>query len=143
MVLELVEPIAREKNFIGAAILRRCALLHDAPEAFLHDITRPLKSLLPDYRTIEREFEHRFASAYDIEWNDARRRIVKKADLQALAIERRVLLDCADDWPVLDGINEAALRNIDIARCWGPEEAQDRFLIAMANMENETLGEAA
>lgn len=143
LVLELVEPIAAGLGAAEGAMLRRCALLHDAPEAFIHDITRPLKNQLPDYRAIEREFEDRFAWAYGIEWNADRRQIVKYADLQALAVERRDLLDCADPWPCLDSINVHTLANTKIARCWGPDEAEERFLVAMANLELAPLEPAA
>ena len=33
------------------------ALMHDAAEAFLGDVTRPLKQLLPDFKIIERNIQ--------------------------------------------------------------------------------------
>ena len=43
------------------------ALMHDAAEAFLGDITRPLKHMLPDYKRIESETERAILSRFRIQ----------------------------------------------------------------------------
>lgn len=64
-------------------------LLHDASEAFIHDISRPLKRLLPEYKQLEEKVERHIFKQYDIDFplSDA----VKEADLIALATEERDL----------------------------------------------------
>lgn len=42
----------------------RAALLHDASEAFIGDVTRPLKALLPEYCEIEARIEDTIASRF-------------------------------------------------------------------------------
>ena len=42
------------------------ALMHDAAEAFLGDVTRPLKQLLPQYKEIERNVEMAIYSRFNI-----------------------------------------------------------------------------
>lgn len=143
LVLKLVEPLAAQIHDGKAADrLRWAALLHDAPEAFLHDITRPLKGQLPDYKRIEAMFETRFAAAFDIRWTQRIRQIVKMADLQALAIERRDLCpETADTrgWPVLAKIRPDTVAGIRITRVWTLGEAEDRFLEAMRQLRPTTL----
>ena len=134
LVLRLVSPTARQLGGEKALQLRRCALMHDAAEAFIHDITRPLKIQLPDYRRIERRFETRLAKAMGWEWTEFRRVTVKRADIAALAIEQRDIKGSNDAWPIFDGLDRDALKTITIRRAWQPDEAQDRFLAAFGDL---------
>lgn len=134
LVLKLVAPIARQLGGDKGLQLRRCALMHDAAEAFIHDITAPLKRQLPDYRAIEARFETRLADAFGWSWTSFRRDTVKAADLQALAIEQRDLVGSVDRWPALDNIDRESLKSIGIRRAWHPDEAQEHFLSAFEDL---------
>jgi len=65
--------------------LKFTALLHDAAEAYLGDIPKPLKNLLPDYQRIEKQLmgiiADKFGFQYPIPW------IIKEADRQAIQQE--------------------------------------------------------
>lgn len=79
------------------------ALLHDASEAYLGDVTRPLKQLLPNYRAIEKKVEAAIRAAFGLPsiQSDA----VGHADRVMLATERRDLMpDDASEWPSLHAI---------------------------------------
>lgn len=134
LVLRLVSPIARQLGGEKGLQLRRCALMHDAAEALIHDITAPLKRQLPDYRAIEARFETRLADRFGWSWTAFRRDTVKAADLQALAVEQRDLVGSNDRWPALDKVDREELRTIQITRCWQPDEAQERFLFAFEDL---------
>ena len=134
LVLDLVEPHAKAVGGEKAIQLRRCALMHDATEAFIHDITRPLKIQLPDYRAIEARLDLRMRARFGWDWTDWRRDIVKRADIEALAIEQRDLKGVEHAWPIFDQVDRAALSETTITRCWHVDEAQDRFLTAFADL---------
>lgn len=79
------------------------ALLHDAAEAYIGDVTRPLKLLLPDYRAIEQRVEWAIRAAFDLPSKQSP--AVKQADLTLLATERRDLMPSdATEWAVTNGI---------------------------------------
>lgn len=72
----------------------RAALLHDASEAFIGDVTRPLKALLPDYRAIEKRIEDAIASRF-LSASDSsvfKLPAIKSADLALCIAEARELM---------------------------------------------------
>ena len=136
LVLKLVEPIAQEIGGTRGHHLRWCALMHDAAEAFIHDITRPLKCQLADYLRIETKLEKRLFAAFGVEWTAYRKSIIKRCDLSALAIEQRDLLGNTHNWPCFDNIKREDLKNVTIRRCWSEDEAQARFLDAFFDLQS-------
>jgi hypothetical protein len=99
------------------------ALLHDAAEAFMGDITRPLKQLLPEFKRIEQEVERAILARYGLP--ELMPREVKWADLRVLAAEQaQIMPPGTDAWARTDGIEPAAIK-IEHMR---PEQAKAAFL---------------
>lgn len=83
--------------------LQLAGLLHDAAEAFIGDVSTPLKQRLPEYRRIEviveKEISRKFGIPYPFPDE------VKRADLIMLATEKRDLLPCTQpEWEYPQGI---------------------------------------
>lgn len=71
--------------------LRRCAFLHDAPEAYTNDVSTPLKRMLPDYRAVEhRVWAEAVAPKFGLDQELPK--LVKLADKLAYFIERNQLM---------------------------------------------------
>lgn len=89
------------------------ALLHDASKAYLKDLPRPLKQLLPDYRRIEQRVEAAIRERFGLP--AVQSAAVTEADRIMLATERRDLMPSDDtDWPILEGVRALDKRLIAI-----------------------------
>lgn len=106
------------------------ALMHDAAEAFVGDITRPLKQMLPQFKVIERQVEEAIALRFGVP-----RPIpaaVKRADLAVLAAEQAQLMPANTNlWAIEAGVRPASIQ----VRGLSPEEAKVAFLERFADLE--------
>lgn len=102
------------------------ALLHDAQEAYIGDVSAPLKRRLIDYQMLEGRIEASLRKWFDLPMVQSPE--VKRADLTMLATERRDLMPPAHSpiaWRVLDGVGPLEM----IIRPWAScQEAEARFL---------------
>lgn len=71
----------------------RCALLHDAHEAYIGDMISPLKALLRErgettFERIDAAATEQIAAAFGVDWTDRAVELVRQADAEAMAWER-------------------------------------------------------
>ena len=96
-----------QHSFIASFIVPKAraleALLHDGTEAYMKDLPRPLKLLLPDYQAIEQAVDRAIRNKFGLPQTLSAE--VKRADLIMLATERRDLMPPDDaPWAVLAGV---------------------------------------
>lgn len=107
----------------GDIDLARWALLHDAAEAYLGDVVRPLKPYFAEFKTFESQLERmiwqRFGLVGDLPAE------VHAADTAILGDERRQLFKTKAD-PRLDRPGETGL-GLEVV-CLPPEHATETFL---------------
>lgn len=74
------------------------ALLHDASEAYIADITSPIKPYIAGYRDIEDRIMAAVYEAFDYTLTEDEHKQIKVADITALVTERRDLMAHAREW---------------------------------------------
>ena len=109
--------------------LQLAALLHDASEAYLCDIARPLKlrpEMLP-YRQAEAHLQHLINERFGCIPTEEQERQLKHIDACVLLAEKRDLLGpCAYPWgPPAEGVQALPLARIEP---WGAKEAETAWL---------------
>ena len=112
-------------------------LLHDASEAYLTDIARPLKvqGFMSGYRKIEAELEELIARAFGISNLPDER--IKVADNMALRIEMRYLMGNPKDWD--DCCYEYELLPWSLTP-YPPKEARGFFFSRLADLVGVDYG---
>ena len=105
----------------------KARLLHDAVEAYVGDVARPLKALLPEYQKIEARIQKVIEEKYDVDFST-----VKEGDIQILEIEATNIMDSkffeihnSESDYVLEACGNG---DVDI-ECWPPEYAEKMFLM--------------
>ncbi len=100
--------VAQHSLVVGNIVPRHLALvglLHDAAEAYLTDIPRPFKQLIPGYQEVESNLLKTIFEALKIPFNGIPKE-VKKADNIALALEQYELLPSTEYWPTILPVSE-------------------------------------
>lgn len=100
------------------------ALLHDATEAYLGDVSSPLKALLPEYKNLEQLHYTAIAKKFGIP--EATSDVVKYVDLVLLKTERRDLMNNKDNtiWEFIKDIKPLEGKIYPVT----PEESTHLFL---------------
>lgn len=98
------------------------ALLHDATEAYVVDIPRPLKYLLPDYRDLENRAWKAITKKFNIGLLLPEQ--VKEGDNRILLNERDTLMAQHEQWSI-DSLQTPL--PIEIVG-WAPERAEQEYL---------------
>jgi hypothetical protein len=105
-------------------------LLHDASEAYLVDLPRPVKRSMPDYRAHEDALMRVIAERFSLPWPEPAK--VKQVDRAMLSVERRCLLaESRLSWGDVQGGEwdtwVAGMDEMDLP-CWSPTTAYHEFV---------------
>ncbi len=98
--------------------------LHDATEAYVGDMVKPLKDMLPGFKEVEKRVANAIGECFGIDF-DKWHSVIREIDLAMLIAERRELFTVDS----LVWVDELKARTVkpDFRR-HGPEEAQRAFL---------------
>lgn len=103
--------MCKQMLLMGKNDLALLALMHDATEAYVGDMVKPLKNLLPEFEVYEQKIWNRISTVFDL---PPMHSDIKQLDLAMLSIERDYYLpdhpaewECLPSkdnwqWPLLD-----------------------------------------
>lgn len=138
---------ALERRMASRADRRRIgrhALLHDAPEAYCHDLIRPIKRCVHGYAEVEAANHDAIALRFGLGLvgNEAGA-LIKAADNAMLLAEQAVLmLPAPAKWSPLDVpaemVDDGRAFLESVGSGWGPDRAKWEFLQHMRSLDLDT-----
>jgi hypothetical protein len=111
-------------------------LMHDASEAYLIDVPRPLKALpaFEEYLNIEDSLMYLIAEHFKFNWPMSPE--VKEIDNQMLLREWRSLMPISETWLPNPFFEEVIAFECPVIQPWTPWEAEERFLEKFHKLSN-------
>ncbi len=99
------------------------ALLHDAAEAYISDVSRPVKPYVHNFNQIEEQVQKAVFDAFSIpEPDEDEKRLIEEIDLKVLAVEANVLMPF-NNWELpYPPTNRLAINALN------PDDTEDSFL---------------
>lgn len=107
-------------SYIVAPENALAGLLHDSSEAFLGDVSSPLKQLVPEYKIIETKVEQAIFSKFGVPF--PMHTDIKRADLIMLASEMKSLM------PKTSKLPQGVIPLKAEIKPWQPAKARRKFL---------------
>jgi len=105
----------------------RAIFLHDAAEAYIGDMVKPLKVMMPDYAIAEQQMERAIESSFGVSFS-RHSETIKRYDRMMLKAEKTAFWPKDSElWEGLSDIEDSAVK----FHFWGPREAEMEFM-AMA-----------
>lgn len=111
----------------------RAVLLHDAAEAYIGDMVKPLKLVVPQYKAIEERIELAIQIAMNVDFQK-HHDVIKRFDRAMLKAEKITMWP--EDTEKWAGFSDIEDRNVTI-HFWSPWQAELKFLDVMRNIELE------
>lgn len=97
-------------------------LLHDASEAFISDIPRPVKTIIPEIKELEQIIQMQVAQRFKFSWPFTSQ--IEILDSQLMLAEAKQLFTQEVAWTV-EGLDPL---NVKINHCWNSKVAKAEFL---------------
>ncbi len=110
---------------------RLAVFMHDATEAFLGDVVKPLKLLLPDYQELEVRLELVIRRKFSIVYGPGTLPVVQEIDQSMLIHERRQLFD--SDQVKWTDEDKARPLTVKLGH-WSPGLAYQKFISTAAEL---------